>query len=614
MIDWSDYNMKINKLDGPLFFSAAKRGAEAIFRHRETLNTLNFFPVPDSDTGNNLTVTLNGTLGAVEVNPSFSQTLASMAEHIVRSARGNSGLILAQFIQGLHEVSAGAAHVSTRDFSHLVSRAVPAVYEALEDPVEGTMITLIREWGEALQTLSHRMDDFRLLLSSALVQAKNSLEKTKELLHSLKGEKSVDAGALGFYLFLEGMATAFDETDAEAEAPFPDISLMDTIPEGKEILTDNIPYRYCTEVYFSSREKPENLHTLLGPKGDSLIIAGGEKRYRVHIHTNAPWEIMGILNEKGTVFSHKVDDMQREADVNHRRNAEVAIVTDSAADIPPELADFYQIHMIPLNILFKGISFQDKVSLSPEQLYSFMESPAELPSSSQPSVETIRQRLAFLARHYKGILILTVAKELSGTYNAFLTAAAEIQKEFSLPVRVLDTRLNSGAQGLVVLRAAEEIARGRSLEETESLLQNDMGKTRIIVALDNLKTMARGGRISPLKGLAARLLHLRPLVTLDPRGKGTLAGKTFSRKGSEKVLLKIARQAMEQGGIEEFAVVHSRAEKRAQKLENKLAAVIGSPALFTMEISSVVALNAGLGAVAFCYRATGKAQTGLCSE
>ena len=595
--------MKIQKLDGPLFFSAAKKGAEAIFKNRETLNTLNFFPVPDSDTGNNLTVTLSGTLGAVEVDASFSRTLASMAEHVVRSARGNSGLILAQFIQGLHEVSTGVPHVSTRDFSHFVSRAVPAVYEAVEDPVEGTMITLIREWGEALQTLSRRMDDFRLLLASALVQAKESLDKTKDLLHTFKGKKSVDAGALGFYLFLEGMAGAFEETSVEGPLLFQEAPVNDSLLEDKEIITDDIPYRYCTEVYFSSSEEPARLHALLRPMGDSLIIAGGEKRYRLHIHTNTPWEVMGTLVERGTVFSHKVDDMQREADVNHRRKAEVAIVTDSAADIPRELADFYQIHMIPLNILYKGVSFQDKLTLSPEQLYAFMESPAELPSSSQPSVEAVRQRLAFLARHYRAILVLSVAKELSGTYHAFVSAAEEIEKEFSIPVRVVDTRLNSGAQGLLVIRAAEAIEQGRSFSEVETLLEDEREKTGIIVALDNLRTMIRGGRLSTLQGWAARSLHLIPLVTLDHQGKGALAGKSFTRAGSERTILKRAQEAMEQGGIGTFAVVHSGAEERARALEKKLASLIGFPALFIMEISSGVALNAGLGAVAFCYRA-----------
>ena len=596
--------MKINKLDGPLFFSAAKKGAETIFKNRETLNTLNYFPVPDSDTGNNLTVTLSGTLGAVEVDASFSRTLASMAEHVVRSARGNSGLILAQFIQGLHEVSTGVAHVSTRDFSHFVSKAVPAVYDALEDPVEGTMITLIREWGEALQTLSRRMDDFRLLLASALIQAKSSLEKTKELLHTFKGKKSVDAGALGFYLFLEGMAGAFEETSVEDPLLFQEAPVKDSHLEEKEIITDNIPYRYCTEIYFSSPEKPAHLHALLRSRGDSLIIAGGEQRYRLHIHTNTPWEVMGTLVEKGTVFSHKVDDMQREADVNHRRKAEIAIVTDSAADIPRELADLHQIHVIPLNILFKGVSFQDKITLSSDQLYAFMESPAELPSSSQPSVESMRQRLAFLARHYKAILVLSVAKELSGTYNAFLTAAEEVEKEFSIPISVLDTRLNSGAQGLLVIRAAEAITQGLSFNEVKLLLEEAREKTGIIVALDNLKTMIRGGRLSPLKGWAARFLHLKPLVTLDHRGKGALAGKSFTRTGSERKILKKAREAMELGGVEAFAVVHSGAEQRARLLEKKLASVIGRPALFIMEISSGVALNAGLGAVAFCYRAS----------
>jgi len=596
--------MKSGTIDGFQWFAAYKKGAERIYAFREKLNNINYFPVPDSDTGNNLTVTFNGPIGAIRPDSSFSKTAASVAEHILRSARGNSGLIMAQFFQGLSEKGAFLDRVTPEEFSRLVNEAVPFVYSAVEKPVEGTMITVIREWADALTHGAEHENDFKLLLQSALEYARKSLEKTKAMIRSIKGKSCVDAGALGFVCFLEGMALSFEEPADNEDFKAETLSrLLEAEYEGKEVRTEEIPYRYCTEVYFSSAQCAEDLHSLLRDKGDSLIIAGGKERYRAHIHTNEPHDVIAALYSAGTVFEHKVDDMRREADVNHKRLSSIALVTDSAADIPPELADLYQIHIIPLNILFRGVSFQDKVTLSPRQLYSLMRSPAELPSSSQPSVETIRNRLLFLARHYESVLAITVAEKLSGTYQAFLKAAREIEKETSVPVTVFDSRLNSGAQGLLVLYAAQEIEKGKSLSQIVETLPEARAKTKIFVAPDNLETMVRGGRISPVKGWIARLTRFKPLVSLGEEGEGIIAGTAFSRKGIEKRILSEARAASEKDGIGAYAVVHSGAPDKACKLGEKLEKQLGFPPLYIMEISSVVALNAGLNAVAFCYRA-----------
>jgi uncharacterized protein len=136
----------------------------------------------------------------------------------------------------------------------------------------------------------------------------------------------------------------------------------------------------------------------------------------------------------------------------------------SIADIPQDLIDLHQIHVIPINLDIEDSGFLDKISIKPEQLYSLLDRVKEYPTSSQPSYSTVHQLLTFIAEHYESLIMISVSEALSGTYNVFLKAAESI-KESNKKITVINSRLNSGAQGLLVLKAARLIERGIDHDE-----------------------------------------------------------------------------------------------------------------------------------------------------
>src|SRR6056297_4326657 len=199
--------MKITYLDGPRFKRALIAASRRVFTYREHLNNINVFPVADSDTGTNMESTLKalskGVIGLSDT--SLAVVSKRAAESALSGARGNSGTILSQFFYGITNGIENRTRINTRAFSEIVRRAVDYTYEALSEPVEGTILTVLRVWSEKLVEKSKKTADFAQLFTESLSSAKEALLDTRRRLPSLKKAKVVDAGALGFVHMIEGI-------------------------------------------------------------------------------------------------------------------------------------------------------------------------------------------------------------------------------------------------------------------------------------------------------------------------------------------------------------------------------------------------------------------------
>lgn len=523
--------MEVSYINGEVVYYAFLSGVIKVRKQKNMLNKMNVFPIPDGDTGSNLISTMNTIVEETKVQSSIKATLNSMADAALIGARGNSGIIFAQFINGINEEISQVEVLSTATFAEALKKAVPYAYKAILHPIEGTMITVIREWAEAVYKLKDIAKNFEELIIRTLEDAKASLAKTPNLLEVLKKSSVVDSGASGFVSFLEGVVDFIKDKNI--------IKLKQTteeivFEEETHDFTEDITYRYCTEALISNENlNSDEIKNAVKHLGDSLIVAGTSRKIRIHIHTNKPDELFYILREKGTILQQKVDDMKKQYEVVHNRLNKTAILTDSIADIPEEFIEKYQIHVIPLNLLIEGSSYLDKVTIKPDKFYSIMDNLNEFPTSSQPTVKSIENIFSFLTSHYESVISIIVSKEMSGTFNIVEKAAEKFIKE-GKKITVINSKLNSGAEGLVVLKAAKELEKGKSYEEVVEIIEDSIKKAKIYVSVDTFKYMVKGGRVSPMKGFIGKILNLKPIISIDENGKGIAFGKAFSAKANTK--------------------------------------------------------------------------------
>ncbi len=589
--------MKVRYVDGRRAYYAFLAGAQEVARNREELNRINVFPVADGDTGSNMALTLNHILDEVQPAPGLHNTFRSIARASLAGARGNSGMILAQFFNGLAAEFRDQTCVTAPAFGASLARAVPYAYKAVARPVEGTMLTVMQAWADAFQELCRTSRDFADVLARSLEHARESLRRTPQQLDVLRRASVVDSGAQGFVHFLEGIAKMMQGGRLRAALKQRENVRLEAAPVEGGVSTE-LTARFCCEGYLSEMEMPlADVRAFLERFGNSVIVAGDAERMRFHVHTDHPERVFTALRSYGTFLQQKVDDMMRQQDALYRRRFPVALATDSIADIPGELLDHHQVHLLPLQVIVDGSPFLDRVTLVPDQLFGLLEEVKEYPTSSQPTAQQAEEWLSFLADHYASAIVLSVSSKISGTHQT-LSQASERLGDASERITVVDTRLNSAAQGLLVLKAAEALESGATHDELVKLVQEWIPRTRIFVSVATFEYMVRGGRVSPLKGRLGKVLNLKPIVSLDAQGKGIAYGKAFSRRANTKKIMATVAKLHAEAPIDKYCIVHADAPGKAEEYKRRLTSLLGSPPAYVTEISPIVALNAGRGAVA----------------
>ncbi|MFO7697344.1 MAG: DegV family protein, partial [Anaerolineae bacterium] len=525
-----------------------------------------------------------------------------LSETGLMHARGNSGIIFASYVSGIAEAGAGYDAVNAEEFAQIAHRAVEHLYRAVEKPVEGTMISVIREWASALSRAAARHHSFRDLMAEGYAAAGVALQRTTEQLEVLRRNHVVDAGAEGFVRFLEGINRFISGEVAPAESePTPDFQIEYTED-------DTSSHRYCTEVLVDAPDAAivadssaveEALKRLLHPYGNSLIVSTQGRKTRVHIHTDTPALVVDSLKPYGVVLEQKVDDMRLQASVREHRKHPVGLLTDSIADLPEDYKLENQIHTLPLGLILDGTIYLDKVTIQPNQLTEAIARSEAYPTSSLPEPGRVRAFLESLVDLYDSLIFITVSSEMSGTHNVINRELRNIDL-LGKKVTVIDSLVNSGAEGLLVKTAADMLNAGATDDEVVARIQQLVPRTRIYVCLETLEYAVRSGRVPNTVGRIGIKLGLRPIMSVDASGKGTAFGAAFSRSGITKKIHRLVRKRMESGGIQSYAIVHVDNPELAEQYSRELTAMIGREPDFVTEVSSVIAIHSGPGSVAVC--------------
>jgi len=592
----------MEKMDGRNLYYTFIAGAKKVIENQIELNRINVFPVNDGDTGTNLASTIRSVIESIHPHRSYKITLDRIAEATLLNARGNSGIIFAQFFYGLSVEIGDFKSISLQQFAESIQRSVRYVYEAVANPVEGTMLTVIKEWAEYIYRSWQRFTDFNHLMVSSYEILKKSLLETKSKLKILAKNNVVDAGAKGFVLFVEGIIEFINSRNIKELI----LSKSETssFPRIEEVVAENVDYRYCTEAIIRNSPLGNSaLKETLARYGDSVVVAGSDRIRRLHVHTNTPAELFDELRSAGTLTFQKADDMIRQSQAVYDRKWRIALVTDSTCDLSQELIDQYQINMLPINISFGENHYLDKVTMKPAQFYKLLDECPDYPKSSQVNEAAFVNLYSHLASHYDSIIAIHLSDKLSGTFNSSLKAARSVSSEFNKPVTVINSRNLSGALGLIILKTAQAIEAGISHHQIVEMTEEWIKNTRIFVSVRTLKYMVRGGRVSAVRGLIARILNINPIVSLDESGKAIVFDKSFNQKSNmEKVMTHVISAGREKK-IWNYIVLHANNEDAATWYSEKMEDLTGKKPVSVVNISPVIGANAGVGAasVALLY-------------
>jgi hypothetical protein len=593
------------EINGKFLYYAFLAGSQQLLLHQEEINRINVFPVRDKDTGTNLASTIRAVIDTIKPDRSYKKTIGNIAEAAIIGARGNSGVIFAQFLHGLNTETKNKQKISLLEFTESVKKSIPIMYEAVANPIEGTMLTVIRDWSDFLSSKKETIHDFKKVIIDSIEVLEKSLAETTSKLKDLKKYGFVDAGAKGFVVFIKGVTDfiknrnirhlAIEKTGA--------ISLV----HSEEVIDEQLTYRYCTEAILKNLQT--NTHFLkqfLGQNGDSVVVAGSENTCRIHVHTNQPAELFHKLKDSGTITFQKVDDIQRQQEMASKRKWNIALVTDSTCDLSQELIDLYQINVVPLNLNFGDNHYLDKMTIQPEQFYDLLESSTEFPKTSQINERTFTNLYSHLASHYDAIISVHLTSLFSGTYANSVKAAQRIQKEFNKTVYVIDSKNLSGALGLLVLKTAQNIEAGMTAETIVKSLETDILNAKIFVSVKDLKYMIKGGRVSKPAGFIANALGINPVVSMDEKGKSLLFGKTFSQRASLKKIFKHIEDISQGKLVWNYIVLHAHNPGGASKAEEKMMEITGKKPVSVVDISPVIGMHAGNGAIAISLLFTSK--------
>ena len=304
-------------INGQAYKSMVLAAHASLTAHKQQLNDMNVFPVPDGDTGTNMAMTMTNAINELyKKNP---QTLGDVANTVasgmLRGARGNSGVILSLLFRGLSKKLKGKETVDAKTFAEAMQAGVDAAYKAVMKPKEGTILTVARMAAAAATEFAANGADLELTLAQAIEAGRVALEDTVNLNPVLKKAGVVDAGGFGYMVIFEAMLASMQGT-----FEMPDISGIDIEEESNlnekadfnSFNPDEIEFGYCTEfiVERQTRKDPDDLRAFLNTMGDSVVCVDDEEIIKVHVHTNQPGVVLTEALTYGQFVSVKIENMR----------------------------------------------------------------------------------------------------------------------------------------------------------------------------------------------------------------------------------------------------------------------------------------------------------------
>ncbi len=342
--------MSNQKISGAVLRDLFLGGAANLEKNKAYIDSLNVFPVPDGDTGTNMSMTMQGAVKDLRSMPdtvSVGEVMDAVALGALKNARGNSGVILSQLFRGYQQVCKGQKEITVHMLSEALEAGTNAAYKAVLRPKEGTILTVSRMISQACAVVSKRNQKLTLdaLLDKVLTVGQEALDNTPNLLPVLKEAGVVDSGGFGLLTVYRGFKAVLNGEDIPDIAEEPVVQVPEELPEGADFdhfSTEEIEFGYCTEFFIVrlidgfSETDLEKLRDHLVRVGDSVVVAAGDDFVKVHVHSNCPGKILQFAMQYGELDRMKIENMREQnrqlIETKKRNEREFGIIAVSAGD------------------------------------------------------------------------------------------------------------------------------------------------------------------------------------------------------------------------------------------------------------------------------------------
>ncbi len=511
-------------------------------------------------------------------------------------------MILSHFLLGFSDSVARRDRLDVPEFGHSMSAAVRHVYASLERPVEGTIITVMRDVADAANEAQTR--DFADLLERLLARARESLARTPELLPVLRKAGVVDAGAKGFVHLVEGVAALLRGEPFTTLSVPPDFTAGEPIaaaaaeyPEASE------QYRYCVEGLVRGESLPDSdsVRSALRERGDSLIVLGGTGVLKVHIHTDEPETVFDYLRTTGTLVAHKAEDMAAQhaaverAAEGHVRLARrpVSLVTDSACNLPDEITRAHGVYVVPLSIVFDDGALRDGVDMSAAEFEERLRD-GEHPTTSQPPPAAFLDAFRQAAQDGEVVLGVLLGSGLSGTFASAEAASRQLP---SANIRLFDSKCAALTQGMLLLKAAELAEAGWTVERILPELARIRQQSGVVFTVEVFDNLLASGRVGRGKVMLAGLLDIKPILEIDADAKvQPVANVRGSRRVPERVLNLLEQRIPHDAKHVRFGIMHIGRPEIVEFLRPELERRWDATDILVTPVTPVIATHLGPGA------------------
>ncbi|HKK28721.1 MAG TPA: DegV family protein [Gemmatimonadota bacterium] len=592
---------RIAYCDGARLRRALLAAADRVSAERSDLDRINVFPVADGDTGTNLALTLRSVADAVR--PLQGASLHDVAQTAARAgvlaARGNSGMLVSQFLLGFASHLGRRARAGAAEVADAAVAGARSLGEALETPREGTILTVAREAARSGRDRARKREDLYDWLCEVRETARRSLARTRDMLPALREAGVVDAGARGFVEMLEGVVHLVDRGGEESAGD-----------GGGEIAAGPVPVdgsgepgegRYCTQLAFEGGDLPssEAIRGLVHGLGTSLIVIRAGDLARVHIHADEPAAVERALDGLGPPVSRRVEDTQAAPDGRAVRTGRV--VTDSSADLPPAWVREKGVEVVPLRVIVGDRDFRDGVDLDAEEVLRLLTDPdSPHPTTSQPPAadfaRAYRHVLEGGAERFLGVFL---SSAVSGTFEAARKGAREVGPERG---RLVDSRSGSLGLGLLVIRAVELLEEGASTEEVAAELERVRDRSNLVFAVARIDWLLRSGRLGRGQAWLARLMGIVPVLELDGEGNVVPRARVRGQEAAREEIFRAVDEGLAGARRYRIGVVHAGVPDLAASVEEEVRRRWDPLETYCRPITAVLAAHAGPGAWGIAYQ------------
>lgn len=529
-----------------------------------------------------------------------------MAEGCVLGARGNSGMLLSQFLLGFKDSLGERERAGAAELATAMRAGSDQLAGSLDEPVEGTILTVARAVAEASEraaTLTRRLDEF---MRQVLAGAQVALDRTPQLLAALREAGVVDAGGKALVRAIEGIVRLIEGRPIRlvgrgAQPAAPPAAALAAVAQDRD-------YRFCTQVLIRASPLPAGtaVRASLRPLGGSIVVLATGGLLKIHIHTDTPEQVFALARGFGSVQEQKADDVREQhrqlaggAEMAATARRRVAIVVDSTCDLPDDVVDRHGLIVIPLQVIEGSRVYLDRVELPSAELYRRMRQEGVVFSTSQPAPAAFAQAFRDASAQAEEALVLMVSGALSGTF----ASASSVARATGARVSVLDSRSVSLGLGLLALRAAELAEEGQGPEAIAQELERVRQRSGFLFTLDTLEHALRSGRVGRAQAWLGALLDLRPILEVGQDGRVAPVDRVRGRDALlPRMLAHLARRVPADARRLRFGVVHADAPEAARRLQAELQRRYRPVDCLVCPVTAALGVHAGPGAWGVAYQ------------